>query len=453
MPQFSKIWNTDKHDRTFIGVLLGAHLVFFLLACRFGRIYMGDSFEYIYEAFNIKDLGISYSGNPVLPIDPAHLTQRQPLYPLFLLAVYTIVVNNWVVIGLQCLLSVFNIWLVRRLLLCLGFSKKYDGWLLMLMLTYPAQMINACTIAPDILLQTFTVLYAYAAIRFTFTPATKYVVLMSIALIAGFMVKPVLFPFVFIHLVWVIWAAYKKGVKVQRPLVIALVPLCAALLYANINSSRTGKYHFSSNTAFNALFYNYKYIGATSGEDSATRFLHSERARLDQIMPYSAQYDASVSGGLTLLKQHLLGYTAYHLRKSAFIFVDPGKAETDLFTGKLTYGQLYSRTPTGFWETVKNKGISGLIAYCGQNPSILWAALVFFFNVLRVWGFVLFLRLRQYTPLLRWFMAGYCLYFALLAGPIENTRYFLPVSLLFAGCSVLGWIHRAEKRQLKNVIG
>src|ERR1041385_4801955 len=96
-----------RKDKIFIGVIALVHVAFFLVALCFKRIYMGDSFEYIYEAVNIKQYFFFYSGNPAMPIEPEFMTQRQPLYPLFLLFVYMFSVNNWIVIVLQNLLSEF----------------------------------------------------------------------------------------------------------------------------------------------------------------------------------------------------------------------------------------------------------------------------------------------------------------------------------------------------------
>ncbi len=59
----------DRHDKIFIGTIVLVHGLFF--SCwhaNYTRIYMGDSFEYIYEALNIKKYFFFYSGNSSLPI-------------------------------------------------------------------------------------------------------------------------------------------------------------------------------------------------------------------------------------------------------------------------------------------------------------------------------------------------------------------------------------------------
>src|ERR1700721_1499962 len=105
--------NLSRRDKIFIGAVALVHGLFFLLALSYKRIYMGDSFEYIYEALNIKKYFFFYSGNSAMPIVPEYMTQRQPLYPLVLLSVYAFTINNWIVIVSQNLLSVFNIYYAR----------------------------------------------------------------------------------------------------------------------------------------------------------------------------------------------------------------------------------------------------------------------------------------------------------------------------------------------------
>jgi hypothetical protein len=145
----------QEHSRrniTLIVLLLAIHAVYFLLALHYKRIYNGDSFEYIYAAVNLKE-GFFYSGNPAMPIEPEYMTFRTPVYPLFLAAVYTFALNNWIVLALQNLLSVWNIMLARRMLFRFGYKPRYDPLFLLLVVAWPTQFIHANTIEPEILLQ------------------------------------------------------------------------------------------------------------------------------------------------------------------------------------------------------------------------------------------------------------------------------------------------------------
>lgn len=449
-----------RQDKIFIGIIALVHLVFFVMACSFKRIYMGDSPEYIYEALNIKKYFFFYSGNPAMPITPEYMTQRQPLYPLFLLSVYLFSVNNWIVIALQNLLSVFNIYYCRKALINIGYQKKYDWLLLLFVAAYPAQFINANTIAPDILLQTFTLLYFGNFISLLQNKQLRYALFMSLALIAGMLVKPVLYPFVIAHVFIIIIFGVRHKVLMQRTVLIAIMPLCAVLLYNYWNYTRTGKFHFTSNQSFNASYYFYPFVSQEEGMDSANKFLHKERKVYASIPEYKDRYDYAIDRGTELLKQNFFQYMAFHLKNSARIFIEPGKAEMDLFTGKLTYGRLYSKEPvrpghpggqTGFYATWKNKRLAGMGEYIHNNPSLLFVVLVLIFNCIRLAGLFWFFRDRNVHWLLRLFIFTLVGYFALAAGPIANTRYFLPVSLIVIGCAVMGFIGKLNRNANTDV--
>lgn len=50
----------------------------------------GDSYEYLWQAQNIRHAGSFYSGDPGAPIVPELYTRRPPLYPLLIAAIATV---------------------------------------------------------------------------------------------------------------------------------------------------------------------------------------------------------------------------------------------------------------------------------------------------------------------------------------------------------------------------
>ncbi len=437
----------DKKDKIFIGILVLVHAVFFCLACLFQKHMMGDSAEYLLEAANIKEYFIFSSAESPTVLAPEALTQRQPLYPLFLLLVGLISMKYFVVVLqiAQGLLSIFNIWYVRKVLLSIGYQKKYDWLLLLFVAAYPAQFINANTIAPDILLQTFTLLYFGNFIALFQKKELKYALFMSLALIAGIMVKPVLYPFVWVHVIIIMFICVRHKMLSVRTLLLSVTPLCAMLLYNYFNYVRTGKFHFSSNQAQNASYYYYPFIMEREGMDSANRFLENEKQAYYSYPEYKDRYDHANQRGMEMLKQNFFPYLLFHLKNSARIFIEPGKAEMDLFTGKLSYTQLYSKEQTGFYATWKTKGMSGMGAYIQNNPSLVFVVLALLFNCVRLAGLFWFFRDSKIHWIVRLFVFSFAAYFAVAAGPIANTRYFLPVSLIVIGCAVLGFTNRRNK--------
>jgi hypothetical protein len=129
----------------------------------------------------------------------------------------------------------------------------------------------------------------------------------------------------------------------------------------------------------------------------------------------------------------------FHLKNSARVFIDPGKAEIDLFTGRLTYAKLYLKEHNGFLDTLKNKGWRGIQEYARNNPSMPLALLILLFTCLRAAGIVLFFFDKRISGLVRLFVFIFLAYFAVAAGPIAGPRYFLPVSLLAIGAAVIGF--------------
>jgi len=435
-----------KRDTWFISILLLVHIIGFMLACNYTRIYMGDSMEYIYEAINIKQHFFFYSGSPSLPVTEEYMTQRQPGYPFFLLLVYMFSINNWIVLALQNILSIVNIYIARNMLLKLGYNSKYDWLLLLFIITYPAQIIYANTIAPDILLQTFTVLYLYHFIMLVKEKRSRHAFYMSLSLIAGLFVKPVLYPFSVVHILTLaVFAVYNKR-KVANVTFAALLPVCAVLLYNTWNYERTGKFHFSSNQAFNAIFYYYLFDRVHEGAGKAEIFLHDERSKIEAMPRFKDRYDYANARGTSLLKSHLIPYSLFHAKNSLRFFIEPGKGEIDLFTGKLTYGRLYDPQSIGFYATLKEKGITGIDEYIRNNRSMVIVAIVLLFNCIRVLGMGLFLFSKRIPSPIRLFLLLFMCYFAATTGPIANTRYFLPLSLLVSGCAVIGYQYWQEKK-------
>ena len=436
----------NKKDRTFISIIVLIHVLFFLMALYYTRIYMGDSFEYIYEAMNIKNMFFFYSGNPAMPIQPEYMTQRQPLYPLFLMGVYLFSVNNWIVLAIQNLISIGNIIYARKLFLHIGYNRKYDWLMLLLIIAYPSQFINANTITPDILLQSCTLLYFGHFVALLKTRQLSHGWYMCLWLIAGLFIKPVLYPFVAIHFIALFILFLSRRIKMQRPLLIMTLPVCAVLCYNYSNELRTGKSHFSSNQSFNAIYYFNAYYTATKGADSAAAFLAKERADINAFPEYKDRYDYANHRGITLLKEHFVSYILFHLKNAGRIFIDPGKAEMDLFTGHLTYGTLYARQNTSFAVTMKQKGISGLRDYMGSNPSMIYVIPILLFNIIRLLGMVFFFFDKKIHTHIRLSVLLLLLYFAIIAGPIANPRYFLPVSLIAIGCATIGISSQLNKR-------
>lgn len=441
-----------RSDSRFLLALIAVHTAFFLLALVNKKIYNGDSAEYIYMAVNIKERFWFYCGNPAMSVIPEYLTLRPPLYSIFIALIYLVAVNSWLVILVQNFISIYNIWYTRQTIRLIGYSRKYDWILIAFVLLYPAQFVHTNTIAPDILLQACVLVYFRHFILLLNAGRWRHGLVMSLALIAGMLVKPVLYPFTFVHciLMLVVLMYLKRGLF--RPFVAAVLPMCVLLLFGMWNFSRTGKMHFTSTQSFNAIFYYYCYISDKHGIDAGTEFLQHERAKMAAIPYFKDRYNYANNRGMQLLKENFVPYILYHIRNSARMFIDPGKAELDMFTGRLTLSDLYKPQEKGFFALMKNEGWDGYKEYIYRNPSLPVTLIILFFNLLKVTGFILFMFSRFVSLNIKMFVLLLLGYFAITTGPIANTRYLIPVSLIFIGCSVIGFQHLLLRYRNKAII-
>jgi hypothetical protein len=444
--------NFRRSDLRFLISLFVAHIVFFLIALHYKKIYNGDSAEYINMALNIKEHFWFYAGNPSLPVVPEYLTLRPPGYPFFLLLVYLFTINNWIVLVLQNLLSIFNIYYLRDTIRKAGYSRKHDWILMAFVILFPSQFINANIIAPDILLQTCVLVYFRHFILLITTKQWRQGYWMSLALIAGFLVKPVLYPFALLHCLLMLGLTVRLKPGLLRPFFAALLPLGALFLYGLWNYERTGKLHFSSTQSFNAIFYYYTFLSAKEGKDSAGHFLQNERDKMAAIPNFSDRYDYANQRGFQLLKSTPVEYMRFHLTKSTLLLIAPGKGEFDMFIGNLTLGNLYgSRQKDDFYTSII-KGRKAFRTYIYSNPSAPLAIVVLVFNCLRLIGLLLFLSNRSFSSYLRIFVACMVGYFIFTAGAIAYTRYFIPVSLIMIGCATMGYQRLLLRSKDKSIL-
>ena len=82
------------------------HVIFFGVFYFNNNIYMADSKEYLYQAYNIKNYFSNYCADLAIQINPALYTKRPPLYGLMILMLKTIYNSNYFILFVQNLFSI-----------------------------------------------------------------------------------------------------------------------------------------------------------------------------------------------------------------------------------------------------------------------------------------------------------------------------------------------------------
>src|SRR5687768_5571471 len=117
--------------KRFLSALILVHLLFYILALVIGGTRIADSYDYLYQAENLREAGSFYAWNLDEPTKPDYFTKRTPGYAVFLYLLHSM---EWLVLLLQNLMSIVLWWMVYKLLPTFGLDKNKAGWLVLLTL-------------------------------------------------------------------------------------------------------------------------------------------------------------------------------------------------------------------------------------------------------------------------------------------------------------------------------
>lgn len=190
----------------------------------------------------------------------------------------------------------------------------------------------------------------------------------------------------------------------------------------------------------------------TLGMQKATEYMNHVESEWDQTKSFKEWYDYGNEHSMNFLKAHFFSYMLFHAKYSLQFFIHPGKGEIDLFSGTLTYGAFYQKTNKRILQVLKDTPFNQLPTFFRRHPSVPIMFVVLFFNSLKLIGATFFLLNRRIKWRFRICAIVLLFYFAFMTGPLANTRYHLPVSLVFIGCAVLGYQKLLQSRKNERII-
>jgi hypothetical protein len=292
------------------------------------------------------------------------------------------------------------------------------------------------------------VLYLRELLTYSKAPAKRTVIKMGVFLILATVTKPIVYPFLLLHLAYCIWYSIKT--KAAWIAVIGLIPLMVLMGYGLWNKSRTGLYHISSIQSYNLVNSNVRlFLSFKHGLPYSDSVLDDINQKIDQQIGLKAKYELADLEAKKVIKSDIWGYGLFHLKEMGRFFIDPGKYDFDLYVGLAN--QNLNPNGNNFYKEFRKNGIAGSWNFLKSYPLLPFLILIVFFNVLRIIGWFLFLKDKQFPLMLKVFTTIYILYFAAVTGPVANTRYFMPVFLLLSALSMLGYSGVLERRKhLKN---
>lgn len=434
------------HRYSFLFVVILVHLVWFIAALKWQHIYNRDTYEYYYLFENLIS-GNYYSGNPALPFEEIYLSIRTPLYSWFLQFIHFIVDNNYAVIVVQNIISIFTCLYVFKI-----FSKYVDSfrqWIYWLfILAHPMQLMSANMLVPEMLLQVFLMLYFGNLVQYIYTGKQKLFITMSLWLLLAMATKPVAYPIILLHFVFVVWQSIKN--RYIWNIGFALIPLIAVYSYGKWNEKRSGVFHITSLQPHNFInFWLQQYHSDKYGLEESLRLNSNAKEILAKESDFASRYTLATEMFKDSIKANFWSYSVFHAGKSLRYFINPGKGELDLFTGYTQYSKLNNEFKKENFDTTFNKGgISGIWNYLKDYPLLAIVIIVIIINVLRVIGTIIFLLQKKHLLILKIAIVIWIVYFAAISGPISNyARYFIPVLPILSACAAIGWSSVLSKRK------
>ena len=418
--------------------LLLAHLLAGGYALRTGRYVFPDTDRYVQAAYNLGHFGQLYAR--LLPAGPLavgqvqELTIRPPGYPLLVLALGA---ATGQVAGLLLLQNALSYWVLASVLH--GWvatrprppSRGQWGLALALALSFPAQLIYANAVMSELPLKALLWLGAGLAARAGATGRARWLAGAGAVLVAAFLLKPVLYPFVAVFALGAAGLAwrYRRGALV----VLGLLPALAAATYVGWNAQRTGYAQFSSISTINLLHYNAAgVLRQAQGPAAENAWIAGVLHQAAAAPTFATRQRQLQAAAWVVLRRYPLRYASQHLLGTLGFFLDPGRFDLNYFLGPAPV--------PGLLDAVRSAGVRGLLAALGRQPPALLALLLL---VAAANGTRLLLAARSLLqPVKKQFIAadwllldtragrlvvlGLLLYLALLTGPLGAARFLLP---------------------------
>lgn len=420
-------------------VLVLAHGLAMAWALHSGHWNFPDSGRYRVAAYNLEQHGQLYARpwGDAVPQKQAmqEFTIRPPGYPAVLAALGGAEGSPWLVLLVQNGLSVLGLgsvlgWWAGRA------RPLFKHWLaaLVLVLTFPAQLIYTNAVMSEAFLQSLLLLLLATIVRFYRTGNICWCLGAAAVATLAFLFKPVCGPLAVCVGVMGAVLAWRW----RRPLVLAagLLPVLLLGVYMAWNQQRTGYFHLSSIAEINLLHYNAAGVMRQAEGPAAEEAWVAQVLREANAQPeFAARQRLIQQRAKSVLFAYPRVYIQQHLLGVGAFFLDPGRFDVSEFLG-------VPPTPGGGLLAQVRAG--GLWRAIGQLPLGLMGGLllVLLTNVVRlglaVRGFGRLGNGSSSEQAVRWGAVALLAYLALLTGPLGAARFLMPAWPLLLGAALLG---------------
>lgn len=406
-----------KNFNFLIVILLFTIFLFFRLSSKI--YFLADSYEYIETAKQINNLTF---------LD----TKRPFFYPLFLLiSIYT---NPIFTIIIQTIIGILTFYIFIKILKFhkIEVKKKYLWFLIFT----PSIFMYTQLIMSEWIVCFFITILLWLISQSWSTKNFVYIQIITILLA---FTKPIFYPFIYINFLFFTFYFVKNKVFSFW----LFMPIIILQLYLVFNESRTGYRHFSSIENSNLINYNlYYFKSSTISKEKADLWLQSVYTKSYENKNYREQNEYLKKIAQNEIKQNLFKYSYYHLLTSLRGCFDPGRFDLMTFfkkeDGKQGLLEILN-TDKSLFSLLKNKFA---LVYFFLIP-------VFIFNIIKWFYFSKFI-FQNRLSYLGYYILLLLIYYILISGPVNCSRYMMPLQVIVFFFAVQGFV--VKKNKLKNKI-
>lgn len=390
------------------------------------HIYTADSAEYLQQAENIYREGSTYCGDPTIePREPSLYSRRPPGYGTFILLSSFFLNYPSITLILQCLLSVFNLYIGYKILRIIRPEIKPTGLYLAAVFFAPSQFIYAVHYMNEIPFQSCLLLSVYYLLIFEKEDGKISQLLKHhLCIIGCYLIKPVamfLWIFSILHVI-ITKKETKATVELSLLSTLHLIIVGGTMWY---NYYRVGIAEYSS--IGHKLFINYNLpalLNNLYGPEKAAYIVDSLQTEMS-TEPYPIQAAIADQFIRDEISNHPLNYFTVHTKGMIYFITDIGRWDIELMRkGKEFAAQLPSLS-----KKYKAGGATAVVDYFREwNPLyLLYFALSIIFLALVIVLFMQQLLFARNNRSFIYLVAGLALYFAFLTGPSGSARFRVPV--------------------------
>jgi hypothetical protein len=409
-------------DRYCLLWIILIHAFYFGGALIIRSIYTLDSYEYIWQAANLKTHFSNYCWDPAEPIRTEFYTRRTILYGFLLMLSRLIYSSDFTILVFQNILSIINLYFFGKLFRGYRFSFNSRPIILTAFVLFPTWFIYTNMVMSESILATCIFWAFYHFVRYVQQGKVSSILLYNLFLTLAVLTKPVLMYFWIPNLLLMLYlfSRQRQWSLLVWPL---LMPL-AIIMHSMANKQVTGYFHYCSIKNHNLLHYNSQILLAHAGGlDWSKQQVDSIQKMADRMPDFKSYNEFIVKECTRIHKENFATFLKIQSGGMLNFFIDPGRYDMEQFFPPKNVLRM------SFFHQFREKGISGVIEYIRKMPMLKMSVmvLVMIWNAFVVLSLLIFVFNRRVEPLIRILVVFLAAYVCVFTGPMGDSRFKMAI--------------------------